>query len=438
MNSLPDQLKSCGVVGAGGAGFPTHVKAHSQVEYLLINGAECEPLLHKDYELMKHDAPGIVEGTRLLAEAIQATKVRFGIKTKNAAAVDAIQSCIAGTTMDTVLLGDFYPSGDEYELVNLATGRLIPAGGIPLAVGCVVNNVETAFNIALAAQGQPVTHKFLSVSGAVNQPKSFWAPVGTSFRELIAIAGGATVPDFGMFVSGIMMGRLSFDLDEPVTKTLGGLIILPRDHYLITRRDRTNDSMRRIGKSACDQCSYCTEFCPRYLLGYDVQPHKVMRSLSFTASGAELWNQSAELCCACGLCTLYARPEDLYPKEACDQSKLDLRAAGTKFVQTKPVQIHPMKEFRRVPLAMLRRRLKVEEYESETPYDSVELHPAAVRILLKQHAGVPAKPLVALGQRVRHGQLIADVGPNELGCAIHASIDGTVTGVDGEAINIAR
>jgi Na+-translocating ferredoxin:NAD+ oxidoreductase RnfC subunit len=121
-----------------------------------------------------------------------------------------------------------------------------------------------------------------------------------------------------MFVSGIMMGRLSFDFDEPVIKTTGGLIVLPRDHYLITRRDRTNDSMRRIGKSACDQCSFCTEFCPRYLLGYDVQPHKVMRSLGFTASGKELWNQSAELCCACGLCTLYACPEDLYPKEACD------------------------------------------------------------------------------------------------------------------------
>ena len=438
MSPLVQQLRSCGVVGAGGAGFPTYVKAETEVEYLLVNGAECEPLLHKDYELMKQEPQGIVAGTKLLRDAVRAQQVRFGIKTKNAAAVDAISGHIRGTGMDTVLLGDFYPSGDEYELVNIATGRLIPPGGIPLQVGCVVTNVETAFNIARAAENRSVTHKFLSISGAVKQPKSFWAPVGTSFRELIAQAGGSTVPDFGMFVSGIMMGRLSFDLDEVITKTTGGLIVLPRDHYLITRKSRTNDSMRRIGKSACDQCSYCTEFCPRYLLGYDVQPHKVMRSLGFTASGAALWNLSAELCCACGLCTLYACPEDLYPKEACDQSKLDLRAAGTKFVQKNPPVKHPMKDSRRVPLAMLRKRLKVEEYESETPYDATELHPAAVRILLKQHAGVPAVPTVRKGQRVSAGQSIAAVPEGQLGCDVHSSIDGAVTAVLAAEIQIRQ
>ena len=435
---LSDQLKSAGVVGAGGAGFPTHVKARAEVEFLLINGAECEPLLHKDYELMKHEAAAVVEGARLMRDAIHATRVRFGIKTKNAEAIEAIKACLTDPSMDIVELGDFYPSGDEYELVQIATGRLIPPAGIPLAVGCVVTNIETLYNVARAATGEAVTRKFLSVSGAVKTPKSFWAPVGATFREMIECAGGASVSDFGLFVGGIMMGRLSFDLEEPVTKTTGGLIVLPRDHYLITRKDRTNDSMRRIGKSACDQCSYCTEFCPRYLLGYDVQPHKVMRSLGFTASGKELWNQSAELCCACGLCTLYACPEDLFPKEACDDSKRDLRAAGTKYIQTFEPQIHPMKEYRRVPLSMLRKRLKVEEYESETPYDAVELRPAVVKILLKQHAGTPATAKVAAGDRVRRGQLVADVGPAELGCAIHSSIDGAVTAVAADSITIAR
>ena len=99
---------------------------------------------------------------------------------------------------------------------------------------------------------------------------SFWAPVGVTFRELIAHAGGPIDAEFGFFVSGIMMGKLSFDLDDVVTKTTCGLIVLPRDHYLISRKDRTQQSMNRIGKSACDQCSYCTEFCPRYLLGYNV------------------------------------------------------------------------------------------------------------------------------------------------------------------------
>jgi Na+-translocating ferredoxin:NAD+ oxidoreductase RnfC subunit len=437
MSKLPEQLKSCGVVGAGGAGFPTYVKAQSEVEYLLVNGAECEPLLHKDYELMKNCAPGIVEGARLMRSATRARHARFGIKTKNADAVTAIQAHLDGTDMDTVLLGDFYPSGDEYELVYSATGRLIPPAGIPLAVGCVVSNVETSYNVARAADGHGVTHKFLTVTGAVRNPKSFWTPVGTSFRDLIAVAGGATVADFGFFISGIMMGQLSFDLDDVVTKMTCGIIVLPRDHYLIMRKERPNESMRRIGKSACDQCSYCTEFCPRYLLGYDVQPHKVMRSLGFTATGAAIWNQSAELCCACGLCTLYACPEDLYPKEACDQSKRDLRDAGTKYVQKHAPRVHPMKDSRRVPLAMLRRRLKVEEYEAETPYDETEVQPKAVRILLKQHAGQAASPVVTAGASVRKGEKIADVRASELGAAIHASIDGTVRAVTSTAIEIA-
>ncbi len=172
--------------------------------------------------------------------------------------------------IEFVMLGDFYPSGDEYELVYTATGRLIPPAGIPLQVGCVVNNVETLYNVHLAEQGTPVTEKFLSVCGAVKEPKSFWAPVGTPFRELLAMAGGATVSDFGIFISGIMMGTLTFDLDDVVTKTTGGLIVLPRDHYLMTRKTRPQEEMNHIGKSACDQCSYCTEFCPRYLLGYEV------------------------------------------------------------------------------------------------------------------------------------------------------------------------
>ncbi|MCP5114460.1 MAG: NADH dehydrogenase subunit [bacterium] len=433
---LTETLKQMGVVGAGGAGFPTYVKAGSKVEFMLANGAECEPLLHKDFELMRNFPAETVAGMQLMVEATGARHAKFGIKEKNKAAVDAIAPEAAAHNIDLVFLGDFYPSGDEYELVYTATGRLIPAAGIPLQVGCVVNNVETLYNVHFAQQGIPATRKFVSISGAVREPKSFWVPVGTPFRDLIELAGGATTPEFGMFVSGIMMGTLSFDLDQPVTKTTAGLIVLPADHYLITRKNQPQSSMNRIGKSACDQCSYCTEFCPRYLLGYEVQPHNVMRSLGFTLSGKENWNQWGELCCACGLCTLYACPEDLYPKEACDQAKSDMRAAGTKFVQKHEVRVHPMKEYRRVPLAMLRRRLKVEEYESETPYDPVEHEPKKVRILLSQHTGKPASPSVKKGARVAKNDSIGSVGDKDLGASIHASIDGRVTAVTEEYIEI--
>lgn len=433
---LSDTLRECGVVGAGGAGFPTYVKAASSVEFVIANGAECEPLIHKDAELMKHFPAEILSGMAAMMEATGAASGKFGIKSKNAEALAALEAAARAEKIEFVMLGDFYPSGDEFELVYSATGRLIPPAGLPLHVGCVVNNVETLYNVHQAARGVPVTDKFVSIAGAVNQPKSFWTPVGTPFRELLALAGGAKVADFGVFVSGLMMGSLTFDLDDVVTKTTGGLIVLPRDHYLISRRDRSQAQMNHIGKSACDQCSYCTEFCPRYLLGYEVMPHKVMRSLGFTLTGAQNWNQWAELCCACGLCTLYACPEDLYPKEACDQGKHDRRAAGLKFVQQKPVQVHPMEEYRRVPLSMLRKRLKVEEYEAETPFEQRDCRPAAVRIKLRQHAGAAAKPVVAEGARVSKGQTIGRVEANELGAAVHSSIDGVAGRITGEFIEI--
>src|SRR3954452_13149139 len=423
---LSDQLRECGVVGAGGAGFPTYVKAQSQVEYLIANGAECEPLIHKDAELMRHFPGEILSGMSAMMEATGAGSGKFGVKIKNVEAIEALRHSNTNGKIDFVLLGDFYPSGDEYELVYTATGRLIPPAGIPLNVGCVVNNVETLYNVHFAKDNRPVTEKFLSVCGAVHEPKSFWAPVGMSFRELIALAGGATVPDYGVFISGLMMGTLTFDLDDVVTKTPGGLIILPRDHYLMTRKTRSQDEMNHIGKSACDQCSYCTEFCPRYLLGYEVMPHKLMRSLGFTLTGGDIWNQWSELCCACGLCTLYACPEDLYPKEACDDGKKDRRSAGLKFVQQKPVEVHPMKEYRRVPLSQLRRRLQVEEYESETPFQNVECRPASVRIKLRQHAGKSAAAVVQEGKKVKKGQVIGRVEDSQLGAGIHASIDGKV------------
>jgi Na+-translocating ferredoxin:NAD+ oxidoreductase RnfC subunit len=425
-----------GVVGAGGAGFPTEVKAASRAEFVLANGAECEPLLHKDLEIMSHYPAEICAGMEIMMRSVGAQHGKFGIKEKNKEAVAAIEPEAKKRAIDLVKLGDFYPSGDEYELVYSATGRLIPPAGIPLNVGCVVSNVETLYNVDRAARGLPVTQKFITVTGAVRKPQSFWAPVGVTYRELIEQAGGTTTPDFGIFVSGIMMGTLSFDSEDVVTKTLGGLIVLPRDHYLITRKNQPVQNMHRIGKSACDQCSYCTEFCPRYLLGYDVQPHKVMRSLGFTLTGASNWNQWGELCCACGLCTLYACPEDLFPKEACDQAKQDRRAEGMQFKQDRPVTVHPMKEYRRVPLSMLRKRLKVEEYECEAPFAVAQFSPRQVRIKLKQHAGKPASAVVSPGQRVAEGEAVGRMAENELGADVHTSITGTVAAVTEAHIEI--
>lgn len=436
--SLSEKIREAGVVGAGGAGFPTHVKANSEVEFVLANGAECEPLLHKDVEIMKNFPKEIIGGMELMMDSTGARKGYFGIKGKNAEAVEKIEGSLENGRIEMCELGDFYPSGDEYELVYAATKRLMPPHGIPLDVGCVVNNVETFYNVYNAEQGIPTTEKFVCVAGCVKEPKTFFAPIGTSFRELLEFAGGPTIDEYAIFVSGILMGSLTFDLSEVVTKTVAGIIILPIDHYLVDRQKRPINDMNRIGKSACDQCSYCTEFCPRYLLGYDVQPHKVMRSLVFTTTGKEVWNQYADLCCSCGLCSLYACPEDLYPREACNQGKAAMRKMNKKYEQPKPVKVHPIKEGRRVPLKMLMKKLDLLKYDSHTPFTEERPKPPQVKIFLKQHVGAPAKATVGIGDAVSTGDVIGKVDEGQLGTTIHASINGKVTHVSDEFIRIQQ
>jgi Na+-translocating ferredoxin:NAD+ oxidoreductase RnfC subunit len=433
---ISEQIKAAGVVGAGGAGFPAHVKAGASVEFVIANGAECEPLLHKDRELMVHYPQRVVDGVKLLMQATGAQTGIIGVKEKNKTAIEALTGAIDDPKITLHTLGDFYPSGDEYILVYEATGRLIPPQGLPLDIGIVVNNVETLYNISAAAEGTPVIEKFITVSGAVNSPITFVAPVGLSFRDAIAVAGGASVDSFAVFVSGIMMGKIETDLDLPITKTCAGLIVLPLDHTLVQRKSLPVERMHGIGKSACDQCSYCTELCPRYTLGYDVQPHKVMRSLSFTATGEDIWNQYAQLCCGCGLCTLYACPEALFPKEACDKGIHDLKEKGIKWSGPMEVEPHPMYEYRRTPLKQLVQRLGIEEYDRPTPFQQIECRPAVVSIPLSQHIGAPAQPVVSVGQSVSRGELIADIPGEQLGARLHASISGVVRAV-GKDILIA-
>ncbi len=435
--NLIEKIFNAGVVGAGGGGFPAHIKANSKVEFVLANGAECEPLIHKDYEIMCNFPEEIVSGMELVIEKTGAKKGYFGIKSKNAKAIEAIKPHLDNTKIEMTELGDFYPSGDEYELVYEATKRLIPPAGIPLQVGCVVNNVETFYNINNASKDIPVTEKFICVTGEVKNPSSFFAPIGMTYREAIQFAGGTKVKDFALFIGGVMMGQFTFNLDDVITKTTAGIIVLPKDHYLVKRKNQPEHNWHRIGKSACDQCSYCTEFCPRYLLGYNVQPHKVMRSLGFTRTGSEMWNQMAELCCACGLCTLYSCPEDLYPKEACDKAKKEMRAAGIRYVQPAPPKVHPIKNGRRVPLKMLMRKLQLEKYNTHTPFNSEKPKTNNVKILLKQHFGEKSVAVVSIGDVVKKNQLIAKVAEGKTGANIHASITGKITQVTEDYLRIS-
>ncbi len=426
-----EAIASWGVVGAGGAGFPTHVKLKAKADTVILNGAECEPLLHKDKEVMRAYVDEVIAGLRIAGEHVGATEAVIGIKGKYHDVIEVLRPKLP-RGMRIAELTDSYPTGDEFILVYDVTRRIIPPGKIPLAVGCVVLNVETAFNIA---RGEPVTKKFLTVAGAVNDPVTICVPLGTTFRQAIELAGGANVQDPAVLVGGVMMGRLATSLEEPITKTTGGLIVLPQDHSLIRRYSRSWDHIARIGVAGCDQCNFCTDFCPRYLLGHPIEPAKAMRSLGFNMAG-EATIIGTQFCCECNLCTMIACPEDLDPKNVCTQNKRRLAKEGKRWdVQANPDRARLHLDNRRVPIGRLIRKLGLFPYKNKGPLVERTAPLARVALPLKQHAGAPARATVAPGARVNVGDVIGRPAEGQLGSTIHASVTGRVVDV-GEAVII--
>jgi Na+-translocating ferredoxin:NAD+ oxidoreductase RnfC subunit len=428
-----EDVFEAGVVGAGGAGFPTHVKLAGKADTVVINAAECEPLLHKDKEVLRAYVDDVLEGLAVGMRLVGASRGVIGIKEKYGDVIDLLQSKLA-RNMDVAPLRDAYPAGDEFILVYDVLGRVIPPGGIPLAVGAVVMNVETAMNVAHSAD-YPVTEKYLTIAGAVAEPVTLRVPVGVTLAQCVAAAGGPTIADDNYVVGGVMMGYLQDDHQALVDKTTGGVLVLPDDHVVVRRRRQQWKQIARIGRSACDQCSFCTELCPRWLLGHPIEPHRAMRSLEFNLIG-EANVIGTQFCCECNLCSLYSCPEDLDPKNVCTQNKRRLAAEKRRwenppFNPRRP-ELHAAN--RKAPMQRLITKLGLRRFRNVGPLDDTLLAAERVGVKLKQHLGAPCEPLVAVGQRVTRGQVIGRPpvvgGKPALGVPVHASIDGTVTGIE--------
>jgi Na+-translocating ferredoxin:NAD+ oxidoreductase RnfC subunit len=458
-HQLAEAVRAAGVVGAGGAGFPTHVKVAAQVDTVIANGLECDPLLQCDQRLMESRAEEVVRGLRLVMQATGAVRGILALKEAYHAACGALQRAIesqeggTGGQVQTPALGlcpmeSRYPAGDEFVLVYQATGRLVPETGLPLHVGCLVQNVQTLFNISRAAKGVAVTRRLLSVVGAVARPATLWAPIGTPVRDVLAWVGGIrpqrwtarTADDYAVVVGGPMMGRLAQAPDEPVTKTTSGLLVLPRDNVVVRYLSRSRASWVRRGISTCDQCRDCTDLCPRFLLGHDLKPHEVMRAVNYGLDRPATKVTAAVLCCECRLCEAYACPLELSPMSYYLAIKKELRAQGWVNEQHKrsDLQPHPMRDFRLVPTHRLVARLGLAEWEDQAcPLDEADYRPERVYIPLQQHLGAPARPLVSVGDRVALGDPIGGIPEGKLGAAVHASIRGRVTGVGAGQIVIS-
>jgi Na+-translocating ferredoxin:NAD+ oxidoreductase RnfC subunit len=435
-------VRDAGVIGAGGAGFPTYKKLEARVSNLIVNGAECEPLLYKDREVMLQDRDMMFRGLAAMQEVTGASQVTIAVKRKNADVLEPMRAQADAAGYDLYVYDDVYPAGDEYVLVYDLTGRQIPPGGLPLDVGCVVDNVETIANIGRAVDSdQPVIDKYITVTGAVEKPQTMTVPVGTSFEDCLAAAGGVTTDDPTVLTGGVMMGGIVHGTSGVITKTIGGLIVLPSDHYLVQRKSASQETYSRIGHGQCDQCSMCTELCPRYILGYPIEPHRVMRTLLMSGEAKELGSLWAQYCCECNICSLIACPESLDPKNICVDAKQLLRekklGRSEKELETLFRPPHPARDGRQIPIATLYQRLGLTPYDRKAAFVEQQWEPSQVTIPLNTHIGAPATPTVQVGNSVKRGEVIGTVEDQKLGCPVHASVSGQVTSVNSTSIEIA-
>jgi len=431
--STMDKIRDAGVVGAGGAGFPTHVKVNCKADVVIANGAECEPLLRVDQQVMQHYSAELVTGLRLVMKQTGAKRGVIALKDHYKDAIASLEAEI-GDAKDVTLhiMRSYYPAGDEQQIVYEVTGKVVPTGGLPLDVGAVVNNVSTLVDVANAEKGIPVTEKYVTVGGAVSNPCTVRVPVGTIAKELIDRAGGTTC-DCSFIIGGPCMGKVTDSLDFPVEKTTGGILAIPKGHHLLVQKDDCQSL--QIIQAACCQCSFCTQMCPRNALGLNVTPHKAMRAVGQGINLLEGVNGIFS-CCDCGICTYQACNFGLKPHKVMRRMKDALMKNGVRPNKEVFGSVDPAFDMKKLPTSRLIGRLGISEYDVPAPICNDLFETDAVRIPLKMHVGAPAVPVVIAGQQVKKGDLIADIKEGALGARIHASIDGTVTRVTDNEICI--
>ncbi len=437
ISNLKKILQQTGVAGAGGAGFPTYAKLSEKAEVIILNCAECEPLLRVHRQVMAKYADKIVSALSLLTEVLDAKEFVIAVKGAYKSTVDAVNYALTDQKKGRLhLLKEVYPAGDEVVLVYDTLGKVVPAGGLPLDVGALVINVETALDVYNAVyENKPVTHKYLTVTGEVKNPKTVLAPIGASFSDIIESVGGATVDDYAIIHGGPMTGRLA-DRSCSVTKTSNAIIVLPKNHYLIGKRTQKITISVKRALGACCQCQTCTDLCSRNLLNHPIDPAAFMKCV--TGGHAEVKPLIDTLyCSSCGLCEMYSCPQGLSPATLIGIYKSKLRKNGlSPQKQEAPLSAKPERSGRLVPMERLISRLDITKYDVDAPLDEAALPITKLKISLSENIGAPSVPVVKKGDAVKCGQLIADSKENALSLPLHSPIDGIITDITEKAIII--
>jgi electron transport complex protein RnfC len=295
---IVEAARTGGLVGQGGAAFPTYVKLkhnpEKPIDTILLNGCECEPYLTADYRMMVETPAPIITGALLAARACSAKRVLVAVEDNKPLAVDTLKQAAKGTDVRVVVLKTKYPQGGEKQTILATLGRIVPTGALPLDVGVVVINVGTAAALARAVlRGKPLTHRVICVTGdGVVKPKNLLAPIGASYKNLIDYCGGLKPNASRVIAGGPMMGFTLGNLETPVTKGTSGVTVL------------TDEDTRRPHETNCVRCGRCVDVCPMNL---------VPTRLALASRGKD-WDLAKKYhitsCVECGCCA-YVCPASL-------------------------------------------------------------------------------------------------------------------------------
>ena len=305
-SEISQAIRDMGIVGMGGAGFPTRVKVEPSPEMpkstIVVNGCECEPYITCDYRLMMEWTYQILAGIKLVQRASVCTEVFIGIEDNKPKAIEAMSKALAqsknNTGIKVVPVRTKYPQGGERQLIKAVTGKSVPTGGIPPMIGVLVINVATAAAVADAVVNKnPLTHRVVTVTGeAIAKPGNYYVPIGMNVKEMIDFCGGVTAKTAKVVLGGPMMGFALGDLSTPLTKTCGAVTVLTE---------------KQIGKAkakgrttACIRCGRCLEVCPENL-----NPTRIAHAVKYEkldVAGKYYINA----CIECGCCS-YVCPANI-------------------------------------------------------------------------------------------------------------------------------
>jgi len=287
---ISDAIHAAGIVGLGGAAFPTHVKItpdeNKPIHTLIVNGCECEPYLTTDYRLMVEAPEAIVAGTMLAVRAVGAQKAFIGVENNKLEAIASLRRAAAGAGIKIAVVKTKYPQGSEKHLIKAVLDSEVPLGGLPSDVGVVMTNVATVTSVARAVMRDiPLTHRVVSITGGgIVQPKNLLVPVGIQIGELIEFCGGLRKTAARMVAGGPMMGFAFTNPKTPVTKGTSGVTVL------------THAEIRKVNQTVCIRCGRCADVCPMNLVPTKIATAARLKELNLAR------NYNIMACFECGSC----------------------------------------------------------------------------------------------------------------------------------------